>query len=248
VTDDDHRLAADLAALTGERLLRVRREHGFGDPATLRDAGDAAAHELIMAELARLRPDDAVLSEHGESDNQRLGADRVWIVDPLDGTREFAEEGREDWAVHIALLEYGELVAGAVALPPRHRVLSTIDVTAPQVATQQLRIAVSRTRPPEVATSAADLLGATLVPMGSAGVKIAAVVLGDADAYLHGGGQYEWDSAAPVAVARAAGLHTSRLDGTPLRYNQPNPWLPDLLVCRPELADRLLAAVHQGRS
>jgi 3'(2'), 5'-bisphosphate nucleotidase len=201
-----------------------------------------------MAELARLRPDDAVLSEHGESDNQRLGADRVWIVDPLDGTREFAEEGREDWAVHIALLEHGDLVAGAVALPARQRVLSTADVTGPpKAATQQPKIAVSRTRPPAVATRVADLLGATLVPMGSAGVKIAAVILGDADAYLHGGGQYEWDSAAPVAVARAAGLHVSRLDGTPLRYNQPNPWLPDLVVCRPELADRLLAAVHQGK-
>jgi 3'(2'), 5'-bisphosphate nucleotidase len=244
MTNDDHRLAADLARLAGERLLGVRRELGFGDSAVLRDAGDAAAHDLIMAELARQRPDDAVLSEHGESAHDRVSSDRVWIVDPLDGTREFAEEGRDDWAVHIALLEDGQLVAGAVALPTRQRVLSTPLIAAPPAATEQIRIAVSRTRPPEVATAAADAVGATLVPMGSAGVKIAAVVLGDADAYLHGGGQYEWDSAAPVAVARAAGLHTSRLDGTPLQYNQPDPWLPDLLVCRPELAEKLLAAIN----
>ena len=84
--------------------------------------------------------------------------------------------------------------------------------------------------------------------MGSAGYKVAAVVLGEVDAYVHAGGQYEWDSAAPVAVARAAGLHTSRLNGSPLQYNQPEPYLPDLLVCRQELAEALLTAIRENHS
>jgi 3'(2'), 5'-bisphosphate nucleotidase len=244
VTLDDRRLAAELASMAGERLLELRRWLGFGDPAALRTTGDAVAHGLLMEELARVRPYDAVLSEHGLSDNHQAGAERVWIVDPLDGTREFAEEGRADWAVHVALVEQGELVAGAVALPARRRVLDTVSVrSTPPVDGRPVRIAVSRTRPPEFAIAAAEAVDGTLVPMGSAGAKIAAVVLGDVDAYLHAGGQYEWDSAAPVAVALAAGLHASRVNGEPLRYNQPDPWLPDLVVCRPHLAAKLLAAI-----
>jgi 3'(2'), 5'-bisphosphate nucleotidase len=179
---------------------------------------------------------------------RRLIADRVWIVDPLDGTREFSELDRADWAVHVALWERGELVAGAVALPAEHTTLSTAAIAAvPARADGPLRLAVSRSRPPALVSELARRLDAELVAMGSAGVKAMSVVRGVTDAYVHGGGQYEWDSAAPVAVARAAGLHTSRLDGSPLRYNQPDPYLPDLVICRPELADRLLAEIEQAR-
>jgi 3'(2'), 5'-bisphosphate nucleotidase len=173
-----------------------------------------------------------------------LQADRVWIVDPLDGTREFSELDRDDWAVHVALWQAGELVAGAVALPARGVTLATPTLAAPPVHSGPPRIAVSRSRPPAVAEAVRDRLGGVLVPMGSAGVKVAAVVQGAADVYVHAGGQYEWDSAAPVAVARAAGLHTSRIDGSPLVYNRPDPLLPDLLVCRPEYAKTVLAAIR----
>jgi 3'(2'), 5'-bisphosphate nucleotidase len=171
-----------------------------------------------------------------------LRSERVWIVDPLDGTREFSELGRQDWAVHVALWESGELVAGAVALPAQGVTLATPDVATPPQHSGPPRIVVSRTRPPAIALRVCERLGGTLVEMGSAGAKVAAVVQGLADVYVHAGGQYEWDSAAPVAVARAAGLHTSRLDGSPLRYNRPDPLLPDLVVCRPEHADAVLSA------
>ena len=187
-----------------------------------------------------------MLSEEGVDDQTRLAARRVWIVDPLDGTREFGEAGRTDWAVHVALWRDGELAAGAVALPAQDRVLSTwqperapaLDAAAP------LRLVVSRSRPPAFVTRLAADLNAVEVPMGSAGAKAAAVITGQADAYVHSGGQYEWDSAAPVAVARAAGLHASRIDGSPLRYNQPDPRLPDLLICRMDMAPRLLSAIR----
>jgi 3'(2'), 5'-bisphosphate nucleotidase len=169
-----------------------------------------------------------VLSEEAPDDLGRLTADRVWIIDPLDGSREYAEPGRSDWAVHVALWERGDLTAGAVALPAFE--------PGPPRPPGRARIVVSRTRPPDIAAQVADSINAVLVPMGSAGAKAMAVVRGEADAYLHAGGMHEWDSAAPVFVARAAGLHASRLDGRPLRYNQPDPWLPDLLICRPELA------------
>jgi 3'(2'), 5'-bisphosphate nucleotidase len=241
----DAALARLLAEEAGRRLLDVRAATGFADPAALKAAGDRSAHELLVARLAVLRPGDAVLSEEGTDDPVRLGADRVWIVDPLDGTREFAEEGRTDWAVHVALWEGGELTAGAVALPARGVTLATdVAPVTPDRQAGALRLAVSRSRPPAIARALADQLGAELVPMGSAGVKVSAVVLGEVDAYVHGGGQYEWDSAAPVAVARAAGLHTSRLDGSPLRYNQPDPLLPDLIVCTPSLAPAILDAVR----
>jgi 3'(2'), 5'-bisphosphate nucleotidase len=230
-----------LATEAGVLLLRIRDELGFGDTAALRDAGDARSHALLADALARYRGGDAVLSEEGTDDPARLLADRVWIVDPLDGTREFAEPGRSDWAVHVALWEAGRLSAAAVALPALGVTLSTAGRLPPvREVADPPRLVASRSRRPAVVRVVADALGATIVPMGSAGAKVAAVIRGDVDAYLHAGGQYEWDSAAPVAVARAAGLHTSRLDGSALVYNRPDPLLPDLIVCHPDLADRVL--------
>ena len=182
-----------------------------------------------------------MLSEEGADDPVRLRSERVWIVDPLDGTREFSELDRDDWAVHVALWQSGELIAGAVALPAQGITFATPTVAAPPAGPEAPRIVVSRTRPPAIALQVRDALDGTLVEMGSAGAKVAAVVQGRADVYVHAGGQYEWDSAAPVAVARAAGLHTSRIDGSPLQYNRPDPLLPDLVVCRPEYAEAVLA-------
>ena len=244
MTSDDHRLARDLAGRTGERLLELRARGG--DPAALRADGDRSAHEYLMVELGRLRPGDAVLSEEGRDDEARLSADRVWIVDPLDGTREFGEPGRTDWAVHVALWERGRLAAGAVALPAQHQTLSTAGPPpAPAAGSNgpRLRIVISRSRPPDFIERLAELTSAELVPLGSAGAKVAAVVRGEFDAYVHAGGQYEWDSAAPVAVARASGLHASRIDGSELIYNQPRPWMPDMLVCRRDLSGMLVAAI-----
>jgi len=238
----DHADAAAIAAAAGRLLLELRRSALAPDD--LRREGDTRSHELIVAELARRHPDDAVLSEEGRDDLARLERRRVWIVDPLDGTREFGERDRRDWAVHVALALDGEPVAGAVALPADGRTLSTADPVAPPARGEgRLRLVVSRTRPGPHAEALARALDAELVPMGSAGAKAMAVVTGDAEVYAHSGGQYEWDSAAPVAVALACGLHASRLDGAPLRYNQRDPSIPDLLVCRAELADRVLGAL-----
>ena len=250
MTNDDHRLARDLADQAGERLLKLRA--AGGEPATLRSAGDRQSHEYLMAEFARLRPDDAVLSEEGKDNQARLASSRTWIVDPLDGTREFGEEGRTDWAVHVALWERGELTAGAVALPAQQETLSTAD-PAPGPGDSVgngsgPRIVVSRSRPPAFVQRMAEITGAELVPMGSAGAKVAAVIRGEVDAYVHAGGQYEWDSAAPVAVARARGLHASRIDGSELTYNQSHPWMPDILVCRSGLAGELLDAISKAGS
>jgi 3'(2'), 5'-bisphosphate nucleotidase len=239
-----------LAGKAGDLLVDLREELGFSDPDALRAAGDKRSHELIVGELARARPHDAVLSEEGTDDPARLTAARVWIVDPLDGTREYGEEGRADWAVHIGLWAHGRLEAGAVALPAQHMVLAT-DAPPPYPALpgtrtdNRIRLAASRSRPPAFVAELADELGADLVPMGSAGAKIAAVIAGTVDAYVHAGGQYEWDSAAPVAVATATGLHASRLDGARLEYNRDDPCLPDLVVCRKALAPRLLGALSR---
>jgi 3'(2'), 5'-bisphosphate nucleotidase len=237
----DHEVAARLATEAGRLLLGVREELADATEAERKAAGDKRSHDYLMDALARERPGDAVLSEEGVDDPVRLSAERVWIVDPLDGTREFSELGREDWAVHVALWQSGALVAGAVALPAQGVTLATPDPTPPPAYAGEPRIVVSRSRPPAIALQVRDRLNGTLVAMGSAGAKVAAVVQGLADVYVHAGGQYEWDSAAPVAVARAAGLHTSRIDGSPLEYNRPDPLLPDLVVCRPEYADAVLA-------
>ena len=245
VLEDDHRLAEWLATTAGQRLLEVRGEGLEGRE--LKDAGDLAAHELLVELLHRHRPDDAVLSEEGRDDKARLTARRVWIIDPLDGTREFSEPPRDDWAVHVALWEGGDLTAGAVAQPGLGTTFSThVPPTVPPRTSSAPRIAVSRTRPPAFVEELAKELGAELVPMGSAGAKVISVARDVTDAYVHAGGQYEWDSAAPVVVARAAGLHTSRADGAPLQYNQEDVLLPDLLVCRPELAEPITEFVKRS--
>ena len=244
VTDDDHAVAAQLATEAGELLVALRAKDDGMVPWQLGDLGDWEAHKLLVARLAELRPDDAVLSEEGVNDPARLANPRVWIVDPLDGTREYGEIPRVDWAVHVALVVDGRAAIGAVALPAQGLTLATHPAPPPPPHHDgPPRMVVSRSRPPRAAQRIAAAIGAEQVPLGSAGAKTMAVVRGDADIYAHAGGQYEWDSAAPVAVAAAAGLHTSRLDGSPLVYNQPDPYLPDLLICRPELADRVLAAL-----
>ncbi len=244
---DDHQLAAELATATGRLLVELRASllDGGAEPAELKDEGDRRAHELLASGLAGARPGDAVLSEEGADDRARLDADRVWIVDPLDGTREFGEPPRTDWAVHVALWERVELTAGAVALPALELTLGTGSAAPlPPAHGGPPRVIASRTRPGPAADILVEALGGELVHMGSAGAKSMAVVRGEADIYAHTGGQYEWDSAAPVAVATAAGFHASRLDGSPLVYNRPDPYLPDLLICRPELAHACLAALR----
>jgi 3'(2'), 5'-bisphosphate nucleotidase len=248
---DDHLFAAWAATVAGELLTEVRTQGLEGK--ALKDAGDQAAHDLLVALLAEHRPGDAVLSEEGQDDKVRLSADRVWIVDPLDGTREFSEPPREDWAVHVALwartapgADGGELVAGAVAQPGLDTTFHTgRPPVVPARTSERPRIAVSRTRPPAFVQALAEEIDAELVPMGSAGAKVISVARDVTDAYVHAGGQYEWDSAAPVAVARAAGLFTSRVDGSPLVYNQDDVLLPDLIVCRPELAERIVEFVRR---
>ncbi len=285
-TADDHALAHDLAERAGRLLLELRARGG--DPAALKDAGDRSSHEFLMAELAKARPEEAVLSEEGLDNKGRLTADRVWIVDPLDGTREFGEPPRTDWAVHVALWERraaqaegegeagavrnagqaGELTAGAVALPAQNITLSTRDAAkrpdrrgdsrrpsegvsaeifpSTSGAQRPLRMVVSRTRASQLVKDVAAILNADLVPCGSAGAKAATVIQGENDVYLHSGGFYEWDTAAPVAVARAAGLHVSRIDGSDVAYNQDSPYLPDILVCRPAIAGLLLNAIREA--
>ena len=244
----DSVFAGDLAAAAGRLLLAVRRELAEADAQERKDAGDSRSQALLAETLGRERPADAVLSEEAVDDPSRLRAERVWIIDPLDGTREFGELERTDWAVHVALWERGRLVAGAVSLPAEDVTLVAGTAQALERRPGPPRVVVSRTRPPALALEVARSLGGELVEMGSAGAKVAAVVRGAVDVYVHAGGQYEWDSAAPVAVALAAGLHASRIDGSPLLYNQPDPLLPDLLVCRPELAEQVLAAVYASRS
>jgi 3'(2'), 5'-bisphosphate nucleotidase len=280
---------------------------GGGDPDALRSAGDRQSHEFLMAELAKARPGDAVLSEEGIDDKGRLTADRVWIVDPLDGTREFGEPGRSDWAVHVALwardapapvgqwpatrttsatagelsgprtadVGAGDLIAGAIALPAQECVLSTAtamtfnadegaerpgrwgssgrpsagapaEIPPGPGAQRPLRMVVSRSRASNLVKEVAQLIDAELVPWGSAGAKVATVITGETDVYLHSGGFYEWDTAAPVAVARQRGLHVSRIDGSPVVYNREDPLLPDILVCRPAIAPVLLDAIREA--
>jgi 3'(2'), 5'-bisphosphate nucleotidase len=246
---DDHELAFALARGAGEILTKLRSQMDGSHPRALKDAGDRAAHIYLMSQLGEHRPNDAVLSEEGRDNPQRLTAERTWIVDPLDGTREFSEIPRTDWAVHVALVVDHRPVAGAVALPAQGITYSTAADGRTQADSgdeagylpplaalpQRPRLVVSRTRPLLEAVVLSERLDGELVPMGSAGAKAMAVLRGEAEVYAHAGGQYEWDSCAPVAVAAAAGLHCSRLDGSPLSYNHLDPWLPDLLICHPEL-------------
>ncbi|HEX4905234.1 MAG TPA: 3'(2'),5'-bisphosphate nucleotidase CysQ [Acidimicrobiales bacterium] len=243
-TASDHELARRAAYEAGQLLLELRVRTGL-HPETMRADGDWQAHKHLVQLLKVERPDDAVLSEEGADNPSRLEKSRAWIVDPLDGTREFGEPGRTDWAVHVALAIDGVLVAGAVALPAVDLVLATDEPpVVPPIGDRPMRVVTSRSRRPYASVLVAEALGAELVPLGSAGAKAMAVVLGHVDAYAHAGGMYEWDSAAPAAVAQAAGLHASRLDGSPLRYNERDPWLPDLLICRPELAETCLNALQ----
>jgi 3'(2'), 5'-bisphosphate nucleotidase len=243
-TESDARLAARLAEQAGELLLRVR-EHADGtDPRELGKRGDAQSNEFLLRELAATRPDDAVLSEESADSARRRSADRLWIIDPLDGSREFGLGGRSDWAVHVALWQRGlGITDAAVAQPAWPAVYASDDAVAETRSRPRPLFLVSDTRPPSFAEPVARALDAELAPMGSAGAKAMAVLRGDADGYLHGGGQWEWDSAAPVGVAAAAGLHASRIDGSPLTYNNDHPYLPDLLICRIELAEPILATI-----
>jgi 3'(2'), 5'-bisphosphate nucleotidase len=242
----DAAFAADIATSAGALLLSLREEMADGDPKALRTAGDGRSQTLLAQLLGEGRPDDAVLSEEAEDDRARLSADRVWIIDPLDGTREYGEPPRDDWAVHVALWERGHgLTTGAVALPAQGVTLSTGAQLPPRSpAPERPRLVVSRTRAPEFVTAVADRLGGDLVPMGSAGAKTMAIVQGRADVYVHAGAMHEWDTAAPAVVAAAAGLHVCRFDGSPLEFNTADALTTELVICLPELADRVLAAVR----
>ncbi len=237
----DAELAADLARTAGQLLIELRSA-GTHDGKSLGAQGDTIANRYLIDGLRNARPDDALLSEEEKDSPERLGASRVWIIDPLDGTREYGE-GRSDWAVHVALCVNGVATLGAVALPGLGLVLRTDQPRPVPPAPPRLRMVVSRTRPAKEAVALAEALGAELIPMGSAGAKAMAVVLGEADIYLHSGGQYEWDSCAPVAVALAHGLHCSRINGSPLIYNQADTYMPDLLICRSEHASQMLNMV-----
>ena len=246
MSETDAQLATRLAVEAGRLLVEVRSRlvsRGVS-PWSVRDAGDIAGQRFIAGELAAARPDDAVLSEEGLEDPRRFTADRVWIIDPLDGTNEYGEPGRHDWAVHIALWDRDHLAAGAVSLPALDLVFSTDPApTLPEVIRERPRLVTSRYRAPYAAVLIADALGCDAIRIGSAGAKAMSVVLGEADIYVHDGGMYQWDSAAPAAVAEAAGLFVSRIDGTPIVYNARDVWLPDFLVCRSDLADAVLKAL-----
>ncbi len=242
----DAAFASDIATSAGALLLELREELKDADPKELRTAGDARSQTLLAQLLGQGRPDDAVLSEEAEDDQVRLQADRVWIIDPLDGTREYGEPPRDDWAVHVALWERGQgLTTGAVALPAQGVTLATgADLPARGPAPSRPRLVVSRTRAPEFVTAVADRLGGELVPMGSAGAKTMAIVQGRADVYVHAGAMHEWDTAAPAVVAAAAGLHVCRFDGSALEFNTPDALTTELVICLPELADQVLEAVR----
>ncbi|WP_397579391.1 3'(2'),5'-bisphosphate nucleotidase CysQ [Sphingorhabdus sp.] len=239
---DDTDLAAYLAKAAGALVLEMRDTSGLVAK-ELGDAGDRTANQFLIRALGAQRPDDGLLSEESKDTDARLSKSRVWIIDPVDGTREYSE-GRSDWAIHVALAIDGAPVIGAVALPALDLVLRTDQPSVIPPAPEKLRMVVSRTRPAPEAVAVAEALEAELIPMGSAGAKAMAVVRGEADIYLHTGGQYEWDSCAPVAVAAAYGLHVSRVDGSPLVYNQRDVYMPDLLICRKEHAPHVLALVQ----
>jgi len=243
---NDSELAAHLAQSAGKLLLQVRASGVFSGKA-LGNAGDATANQFLVHAIRAQRPDDGVLSEEMKDDGARLKQSRVWIIDPVDGTREYGEN-RADWAVHVALAIDGVATIGAVALPGADVVMRTDRPVALPPAGSPLRMVVSRTRPAKEAVAIAEKLGAELVPMGSSGAKAMAILRGEADIYLHSGGQYEWDSAAPVAVAQASGLHCSRIDGSALRYNNPDVYMPDLLIARQDHAQTVLQLLQELKS
>lgn len=249
-TESDQALATRVATEAGVMLEQLRTEmYEVGTHYwDMKDDGDVAGHRFLVSALQSARPDDVILSEEAADNRKRLQADRVWIIDPIDGTSEFAEPPRWDWAIHVALWEKGHLTAGAVAMPTLGRTFnaSPAEVVPPSEREQPVLV-TSRTRNPYSAVLVANALDCLVGRIGSAGAKAMAVVMGQADIYVHDGGMYQWDSAAPAAVALAAGLHVSRIDGSPVVYNQPDLWLPDLLVCRPELAERALAAIGARR-
>ena len=245
-SESDQEVATRIATEVGVMLVELRNElvregiHYWD----LKDEGDIAAHRFLLTELRQARPNDVVLSEEAVDDRARLTAERVWIIDPIDGTNEFAEPPRHDWAVHVALWERGRLSAASVALPALGVTFDSHPASVvPPVDRERPILVTSRSRNPYSAVVVANALGCDIGRLGSAGAKTMAVVMGEADIYVHDGGMYQWDSAAPAAVALAAGLHVSRIDGSPLEYNQPSLWLPDLLVCRPEFAEAALAAL-----
>ena len=247
MSETDQQLASRVATEAGAMLVELRDElvaegiHYWD----LKDEGDVAGHRHIMSALTDARPDDVILSEEAADNRRRLSAERVWIIDPIDGTNEFAEHPRHDWAIHIALWEAGELTAASVALPTLGITFdaSPAAVVPPSTRAKPLLV-TSRSRNPYCAVMVANALGCDVARLGSAGAKAMAVVMGEADIYVHDGGMYQWDSAAPSAVAKAAGLHVSRIDGSPLKYNQESLWLPDFLVCRTELAEPALNALN----
>jgi 3'(2'), 5'-bisphosphate nucleotidase len=244
--ETDGQLATRLATEAGRLLVKAREELFARGASTwdVKDAGDELAQAFLAKEFAMHRPDDAVLSEEGREDPRRFGADRVWIVDPLDGTREYSEPGRIDWAVHIALWNGDRFEAAAVSLPALGRTFSTEEpAPMPPFTRERPRLVTSRSRAPYAAVLVAEGLDCDAVRLGSAGAKAMSVVMGETDIYVHDGGMYQWDSAAPAGVALASGFHVSRLDGSPIVYNDRDPWLPDFIVCRPELADPVLKAL-----
>ena len=247
MSETDHELAGRIAQEAGQMLVELRTDlmrQGF-HYWDLKDEGDYAGHRFIVDGIKQARPDDVILSEEAADDRARLAADRVWIIDPIDGTNEFAEPARHDWAIHIALWEQGDLTTAAVALPALQLTFHVSPASVlPDRTRLRPRLVTSRSRNPYSAVVVAHALGCDVVRLGSAGAKAMAVVMGEADIYVHDGGMYQWDSAAPAAVARAAGLHVSRIDGSPLTYNEASLWLPDLLICRPELAEPAITALN----
>jgi len=247
VSETDHELAGRIAHEAGQMLVELRTDlmrQGF-HYWDLKDEGDFAGHRFIAEAIKQARPNDVILSEEAVDDRARLAADRVWIIDPIDGTNEFAEPPRHDWAIHIALWEQGDLTTAAVALPALQLTFHVSPASVlPDRTRLRPRLVTSRSRNPYSAVVVAHALGCDVVRLGSAGAKAMAVVMGEADIYVHDGGMYQWDSAAPAAVARAAGLHVSRIDGSPLTYNEASLWLPDLLICRPELAEPAITALN----
>jgi len=247
VSETDQQLASRVATEAGVMLVELRDElvaegiHYWD----LKDEGDIAGHRYIMSALTAARPDDMILSEEAADNRKRLSAERVWIIDPIDGTNEFAEHPRHDWAIHIALWESGELTAASVALPTLGITFDASPAAVVPPSTREKPLLVtSRSRNPYCAVMVANALGCDVARLGSAGAKAMAIVMGEADIYVHDGGMYQWDSAAPAAVAKAAGLHVSRIDGSELKYNQESLWLPDFLVCRVELAEPALKALN----